>query len=127
MGRDFVFTNSNNNQLGNKKRTIGKKFLIGPKASRFIAVVLFAALGIIYLTQSTQGADRSYKVRDLTSEKTQLLEQRDRLKIEESRLESLNEINKSINPEPAPVEESKLEPVTKVNYLSSQQIASSQR
>ena len=126
MGRDFVFTNSSTNQIGNKKRTVSKKFSIGPKASRFIAVVVFAALGIIYLTQSTQGADRSYKVRDLSSEKTQLLEQRDRLKIEESRLESLNEIDKSINPEPSPEEGNKLAPVSQVNYLSNDRIASSQ-
>jgi hypothetical protein len=126
MGRDFVFTNSSTNQIGNKKRTVARKFLIGPKASRFIAVVVFTTLGIIYLTQSTQGADRSYKVRDLSSEKTQLLEQRDRLKIEESRLESLNEIDKSINPESIPEEENKLTPVSQVNYLSNDRIASSQ-
>lgn len=118
MGRDFVFTSSNTNQIGSKKRTVGRRFSIGPKASRFIAVIVFAALGVIYLTQSTQGADRSYKVRDLTAEKTQLLEQRDRLKIEESRLESLNEIDKSLNPETPPTEEEKLVPTNQVNYLS---------
>jgi len=126
VGRDFVFTNSSTNQIGNKKRTVSKKFSVGPKASRFIAIVVFTALGIIYLTQSTQGADRSYKVRDLSSEKTQLLEQRDRLKIEESRLESLNEIDKSINPEPSPEKENKLAPVSQVNYLSNDRVASNQ-
>lgn len=123
MGRDFVFTGSNTDQIGSKKRTIGRKFSIGPKASRFVAIIVFTALGIIYLTQSTQGADRSYKTRDLSSEKTQLLEQRDTLRIEESRLKSLNEIEKSINPAPVP-EEDKLAPTNQINYLPADKIAS---
>jgi hypothetical protein len=122
VGRDFVFTTSNTSQLGDKKRTVKRRFSVGPKASRFIAVIVFTALGIIYLTQSTQGADRSYKVRDLTAEKTHLLEQRDRLKIEESRLESLNEIDKSLDPEAAEAEE-KLVPTNQVNYLSTGKVA----
>lgn len=123
MGRDFVYTSSGNNHIGSKKRTVGRKLSIGPKASKFIAVIIFAALGIIYLTQSTQGAERSYKVRVLSSEKTQLLEQRDRLRIEESRLESLNEIDKTLNPDVDKLPEQKLEPVTKVNYLNTEKIA----
>ena len=50
MGRDFVFTNSRTNQIGDKKRTVSKSFSVGPKASRFIAIVVFTALNI-YLTQ----------------------------------------------------------------------------
>ena len=117
MGRDFVVTSSSSANLGVKKRTIGRKIIIGPKAARFVAVIIFAALGILYLTQSTQGADRSYKIRDLTEEKSGLTEQRDRLKIEESRLESLNEIDKALNPPPQPTEEAKMQPTTQVNYL----------
>ena len=77
------------------------------------------------MTQSTQGADRSYKIRDLTEEKSQLLEQRDRLKIEESRLDSLNEIDKALNPPPQPTEETKMQPTTQVNYLPADKVAAS--
>ena len=117
MGRDFVVTNSNTSSIGTKKRTIGRKFLIGPKAARFIAIIIFGALGLLYLTQSTQGADRSYKLRDLSAQKSQLSEQRDRLKVEESRLQSLNEIDKSLTP--APAAESQLQPSGQVNYIPS--------
>jgi len=123
VGRDFIVTNSRTAQLGTKKRTIGRRLSIGPKAARFIAVVIFAALGLLYLTQSTQGADRSYKIRDLTAEKSQLLEQRDRLRIEESRLESLNEIDKTLNPPPSPDNQNKMQPTSEVNYLPSDEIA----
>lgn len=121
MGRDFIATTSNSSEIGAKKRMINKRISIGPKASRFIAVIVFAALGILYLTQSTQGADRSYKIQDLTAKKSQLLEERDRLKIEESRLESLNEIDKTLIPQQE--EGKQMEPVSSVNYLSNDQIA----
>lgn len=119
MGRDFVVTNSRSADLGVKKRTIGRKIFIGPKAARFVAVIIFAALGILYLTQSTQGADRSYKIRNLTAEKTGLSEQRDRLQIEVSRLESLNQIDQALNPPAQPTDANKLQPTTGVNYLPS--------
>lgn len=117
MGRDFVVTNSGSADLGVKKRTVGRKISIGPKATRFVAVVIFAALGILYLTQSTQGADRSYKIRDLTAEKSGLSEQRDRLQIEASRLQSLNQIDQALNPPEVQTEANKLQPTTGVNYL----------
>ncbi len=122
MGRNFIVTNSQTTEIGSKKRTIGRRILIGPKAARFIAVIIFGALGLLYLTQSTEGADRSYKLRDLTSEKSKLLEERDRLKIEESRLESLNEIDKALNPSPAQTEENKMQPTSQVNYLPTDKI-----
>lgn len=117
MGRDFVVTNSGSADLGVKKRTIGRRISIGPKAIRFVAVMIFAALGILYLTQSTQGADRSYKIRDLTAQKTGLSEQRDRLQIEASRLESLNQIDQTLNSPEAQADANGLQPTTGVNYL----------
>jgi len=123
VGRDFVVTNSRTAELGAKKRTIGRRLSIGPRATRFTAVVIFAALGLLYLTQSTQGADRSYKIRDLNEKKSQLLEERDRLRIEKSRLESLNEIDKTLNPPPLPSDQNKMQPIPEVNYLPSDEIA----
>lgn len=117
MGRDFILTNSNISTIGAKKRTVSRKFFIGPKASRFIAVIIFGALGMLYLTQSTQGADRSYKYRELTGQQSALEDQRDRLQIEASRLQSLNEIDKSVNPQP--VAPAQMQASGQVNYLSS--------
>jgi len=117
VGRDFVVTNSNSSNIGTKKRTVGRKVFIGPKAARFIAIIIFGALGLLYLTQSTQGADRSYKLRDLSTQKTALTEQRDRLQVESSRLESLNEIDKSINP--AAASAGQMQPSSQVNYIPS--------
>ena len=117
MGRDFVVTNSNSANIGIKKRTVGRKFFVGPKTTRFIAIVIFSAMGLLYLTQSTQGADRSYKVRDLSAQKSQLSEQRDRLQVEVSRLESLNEIDKSVNPQSQ--DQAQMQQTNQVNYIPS--------
>ncbi len=117
MGRDFVVTNSNSANIGIKKRTVGRKFFVGPKTTRFIAIVIFSAMGLLYLTQSTQGADRSYKVRDLSAQKSQLSEQRDRLQVEASRLESLNEIDKSVNPQSQ--DQAQMQQTNQVNYIPS--------
>ena len=120
MGRNYIVTNSNSTAFGVKKRTIGRKFSIGPKASRFLAIIIFGALGILYLTGSTQGADRSFQVQTLSDQKSQLVEQRDQLQVEKSRLESLNEIQKQITP-PAvpgqPADPNQLQPTTQVNYI----------
>jgi len=117
VGRDFVVTNSNSANIGIKKRTVGRKFFVGPKTTRFIAIVIFSAMGLLYLTQSTQGADRSYKVRDLSAQKSQLSEQRDRLQVEASRLESLNEIDKSVNPQSQ--DQAQMQQTNQVNYIPS--------
>jgi hypothetical protein len=119
VGRNFIVTNSVSANIGSKKRTVGRKVFIGPKAARFIAVIIFSSLGLLYLTQSTQGADRSYKLRDLSDQKTQLTEQKDRLKIEESRLESLNEIDKNLSAEATEAE--KMQSTNQVEYLSTNQ------
>jgi len=117
VGRDFVVTNSNSANIGIKKRTVSRKFFVGPKTTRFIAIVIFSAMGLLYLTQSTQGADRSYKVRDLSAQKSQLSEQRDRLQVEASRLESLNEIDKSVNPQSQ--DQAQMQQTNQVNYIPS--------
>lgn len=119
MGRDFVVTNSSSAGIGTKKRTVGRKVFIGPKAARFIAIIIFGALGLLYLTQSTQGANRSYKVRDLTTSQSQLSEQRDNLQVEASRLQSLNQISQDLNAVPAGPD--KLQPAGAVNYLPATQ------
>ena len=120
MGRDFIYTNSTSSDLGAKKRTVGRRFFIGPKAMRFVAIAIFASLGILYLTQSTQGADRSYKVRDLTNQKADLTEQRDRLEIEQSRLKSLNEIDKAVTPVET---QAQMQQTTSVQYLPNNEVA----
>lgn len=112
MGRNFVITNSNTVELGAKKKTIKKEFVIGPTAIKFVTMAIVAVLCIVYLSQSTAGATRSLKVRNIDDQKTKLLLERERLEAEQTRLKALREIDGG-------VEKQVLEPVSKVDHLSS--------
>lgn len=106
----MLLTRSNNQELGIRKRTIGREIKIGPLSLQFVSVIILAGLALLYLAQSTQGASRNYKIRELESKKIELQAENERLEIESSRLKSLNEIkNKS--------EEMKMEESNKVIYM----------
>ncbi len=93
MGRVLTVTNSNSNSAGVRKKTIGREIIIGPNAIKFVAIAIFAILALVYLAQSTAGANRSVKVRDLESQKAQLQLEEERLQVEQTRLKSLKEID----------------------------------
>lgn len=108
MGRVFNVTNSNSNTSGVRKKTIGREIVIGPTAIKFVSIVIFGILAVVYLAQSTAGANRSIKVRDLEDNKAQLQLEKERLEVEQTRLKSLKEIDSGIQQAP-------LEQVTTIN------------
>jgi hypothetical protein len=110
LGRNFVVTNSNTYELGKRKKAISKGLIIGPAAIKFITLTIIAVLAVVYLSQSTAGAARSVKIRDLDDKKTDLTLQKERLEAEQTRLKALKEIDSSVD---KPV----LEPVSSVNHI----------
>ena len=110
MGRSFVITNSNNNNAGVKKKTVGRQIVIGPNAIKFVTLTIIAVLGIVYLSQSTAGASRSLKIRDIEGKKSELILQKERLETEQTRLKALREIDNG-------VDKNTLEPVSSVGHL----------
>lgn len=88
----MLITNSNDNQFGTRKRTINREIKIGPLSIQFVVIIILAALALLYLAQSTQGATKNYQIRELEDQKTKLNSEIDRLDIESVRLKSLNEI-----------------------------------
>ena len=115
MGRSFVITNSNSQQLGKKKKTISKEIVIGPNVLKFITLAIVAILGIVYLSQSTAGASRSIKVRDIEDKKASLMLEKERLQAEQTRLRSLKEIDGG-------VEKPVLEPVSSVDHTKAKNV-----
>jgi len=93
VGRAFVYTNSNSISSGVRKKTVDRQIVIGPNAIKFVAIGICAILALVYLTQSTAGANRSIRVRDLETKKSQLLLEKERLEVEQTRLRSLKEID----------------------------------
>lgn len=60
------------------------------------AIVLFTALlGMIYLTQLSKTGSFSYEINKINRQKTELAAQRDNLKVENARLQSLSTIKNS--------------------------------
>lgn len=110
MGRIYVSSYSNGQQLGVKKRTLARQITLGPTALKFIAIVIFAALGLIYLTQSTRGANLSVELRTLDSQQQELNQKIDRLNAEGARLKALDNVYTQTS-------EMQMQPSTQINYL----------
>lgn len=111
MGRILTITNSRETSSGVKKRAFNKELSIGTNAIKFISLAIFAVLAIVYLTQSTAGANRSLDVTELNNKSKELEVRKERLEVEKSRLESLSEIDAGIEKQP-------LTPVTSVNHVN---------
>ena len=110
MGRVLTVTNSNTNEAGVRKKTVAREIVIGPNAIKFVAIAIFAVLAMVYLAQSTAGANRSIKIRDLSDRKNQLQLERERLEVEQTRLKSLKEIDNG-------TQKNVLEPGSTVGHL----------
>lgn len=110
MGRILTITNSRETAIGVKKRAFKKDIKIGTNAIKFISIAIFAILALVYLTQSTAGANRSIDVGKLTDEAQTLTEQKERLEVEKARLNSLGAIDAGIEKQP-------LTPVTSVDHV----------
>jgi hypothetical protein len=87
-------TNKNTAESGIRKRTISRDFKLGPISLSFVTIIIFAALSLFYLAESTQGATNGYKIQELNNKKVELEEDNKRLEVESVRLKSLSEIKK---------------------------------
>jgi len=110
MGRMLTLTNSNDVGLGVKKRTLKRELVIGPTTIKFITLTLFGILALVYLTQSTAGANRSIKVQQIDDQKTQLELRKESLEVESTRLQSLQQIDQNI-------EKPSMEPISQVQHI----------
>lgn len=114
MGRLYVTSYASNQDLGVKKRTLPREVTFGPKSLKFVAIVIFASLAMIYLSLSTRGANLSVEVQGLDGEQEELQQKIERLNTEAARLKALNNVyTESTN--------NTMVPTTKVNYLPKDQ------
>lgn len=91
-------------------RTYKSNFQVGKMSLGIIVVLILFVFGLLYLSQSNKMALRGYDIADLEQQKQELMSERERLEIESSRLQSLQEIEKGLK-------DSKLVPVNKINYI----------
>ncbi len=76
-----------------RKRTVTKDISVGPLTLRFITVIIIAALCILYLAQSTQGATENYQLREMEQTKKEIEKENERLGVEAVRLQALKDID----------------------------------
>lgn len=94
------------------KRNYKGNFQLGKMTFGIVVVAIVFVFSLLYLSQSNKMALKGYDIAELKKEREELVAERERLEIESSRLQSIQEIEKGL-------EESKMEPVKKINYLPS--------
>ncbi|TSC93595.1 MAG: Uncharacterized protein CEN91_195 [Candidatus Berkelbacteria bacterium Licking1014_85] len=104
----MLLTNKNTTETGIQKRTIERTITIGPLTLKFITLLIFAALTLFYLAQSTQSATKKYELRELKLTQEKLETDKQMLESEALRLKSL----KTIEPQ---IKDLNLVPVDKTN------------
>lgn len=82
-----------NEQVSTRKRTLNHDISVGPLTLRFITVIIIAALCILYLAQSTQGATQNYQLREMEQTKQEIEKENERLGVEAVRLQALKDID----------------------------------
>ena len=96
-------------------------FVIGKASIMLVAIGLVFALGLLYLSQSNSIAVKGATLTELEAQKAELVEERDRLQVEATRLQSLKEIEQELEGENDGEDE--YVPVDKINYLPSSNVA----
>ena len=92
-------------------RTYKPNFRLGKFSFGFVVLGLVLVTSLLYLSQSNKMAVRGYDIAKLENEKEQLMEEKERLEIESSRLQSIQEIEKGLK-------DSGMVPVKKINYIT---------
>lgn len=91
--------------------------ILGRASGVVVSIGLIFMLGLLYLSQSNAIALKGYSLSELEKRKEELTAEKERLQIEATRLQSIQEIQKSTN------SSSKFVPTTKINYLPGSNVA----
>jgi hypothetical protein len=92
---------------------------VGKASMVFVSIGLIFMFGILYISQSNMLASKTDTLSDLQTQKEKLTAEKERLEIEATRLQSIQEVQKTGTQSEA----AKLVPVTKINYLTSSNVA----
>jgi len=109
-----MLINKDNTSKNFRKRTISREISVGPLTLKFITVIIIAALCILYLAQSTQGATQNYQLRELEQTKRELEKENERLGVEAVRLQALKNIDIDKDKKE---EEKDFEEISEVEYV----------
>lgn len=95
---------------GTRRKTLGRTLKVGPVSLRFVTVIIISLLALFYLAQTQLSATKGYQIRTLEEKKEKLLLENERLELEAARLKSISNIKNA-------ADELQMIPATQVNYL----------
>lgn len=96
MGRLLTITATGQGKAGIRKRTLSRRTVaVGPVSVQLVVVIVGTLLGLFYLIQSNRVSTQSLELKALENQKTQVVEENERLSIEAARLQSIQQIKKS--------------------------------
>lgn len=95
-------------------------FLLGRASMVVVSIGLVFMLGLLYLSQSNAIALKGDNLSDLEARKNQLQEEKERLQIEATRLQSIQEIEKTST---GANSNTKFVPIQKINFLPGSNVA----
>lgn len=93
-------------------------FLVGKASTIIVAIGLVFMFAVLYISQTNALASKTDTLSDLATQKDQLTQEKQRLEIEATRLQSIQEIQKS-----GQTSSNQMVPVTKVNYVAPTNVA----
>lgn len=91
----LTIARNNSATQGVRKRAIAQVLHVGPLSLRFITLIIFAAIALFYLAQSTQSATNVYDIQALSRDREKLENELSELKVQELRFKALNELKNS--------------------------------
>ncbi len=91
---NYLTVNKNLNSK-NRTKTVKNKLTAGPVTISIITVVLFCALGLLFLAQVFQSQTKSYEVLELNKKTEELKQDNKDLEIKSAELRSMDHIKQS--------------------------------
>ncbi|MDH4358831.1 MAG: hypothetical protein OEV37_02710 [Candidatus Berkelbacteria bacterium] len=88
----MIFIGRRNSFLGAKKRTIERRFFLGPVSAKVVFFIILAAFSIFYLSQSSQIASRKIVQSGLEKDMMDKQNEIDQIKLEGQRLKALSDV-----------------------------------
>lgn len=79
----------------NRTKTIKNKLKTGPVTLTIVTIVLFCALGLLFLAQVFQSQSKGYEVSELKTKTAELKQQNKDLEIKSAELRSIDSIKQS--------------------------------
>jgi len=88
----MMFVGPRVSRLGIKRRSIERRFFIGPVSAKVVFFIILAAFSIFYLSQSSQIASRKIIQSGLEQDTLNKQNEIDQIKLEGQRLKALSDV-----------------------------------